>query len=56
MIEICMVVGLAQLANQFSALFLSDVDAYILAANAEADYDQGACPISYPRATSATRA
>ena len=48
MIEICLVVGLAQMANRLNATFLSDVDDYILEANEQADHAPGACPIQYP--------
>ena len=48
MIEICFIVGLAQLVNRFNATFLPKVDEYILEANARADSASGACPIAYP--------
>ena len=48
MIEICFIVGLAQLVNRFNATFLPKVDDYILDANAEAGGAEAACPISYP--------
>lgn len=48
MIEICFIVGLAQLVNRVNATFLPEVDSYILEANARADSALGACPISYP--------
>jgi len=47
-VEICLVVGLAQIANRFNATFLTDVDDYFLEANAAADLAAGACPIPYP--------
>jgi alkylhydroperoxidase family enzyme len=48
MIEICFIVGLAQLVNRFNATFLPEVDRYILEANEVADHAPGACPIVYP--------
>ena len=47
-VEICLVVGLAQIANRFNATFLTDVDESFLAANRAADLAAGACPIPYP--------
>jgi alkylhydroperoxidase family enzyme len=47
-IEICFLVGLAQLVNRFNATFLPDVDDYILQANEQADSASGACPLPYP--------
>jgi alkylhydroperoxidase family enzyme len=48
MIEICFIVGLAQLVNRFNSTFLPEVDDYILQANAQADSVTGACPLPYP--------
>jgi hypothetical protein len=50
MIEICLIVGLAQIVNRFHATFLSDVDDYTIEANERADRVLGACPIHYPPA------
>jgi len=50
MIEICLIVGLAQVVNRFHATFLSEVDDYIIEANEKADRALGACPIHYPPA------
>ena len=47
-VEICLVVGLAQMVNRFNATFLPDVDDYFLEANKAADLAAGACPIPYP--------
>ena len=47
-IEICFIVGLAQLVNRFNATFLPDIDDYILEANERADSAVGACSIAYP--------
>jgi hypothetical protein len=47
-IEICMVVGLAQLSNRFNLTFLTEVDDYILEANARADDEPGALQMAYP--------
>jgi alkylhydroperoxidase family enzyme len=47
-IDICLVVGLANMVNRFHATFLTEVDGYILAANEQADHAPGACPIRYP--------
>ncbi len=47
-IDICLAVGLAQITNRFNATFLSEVDDFIVAANAQADSAAGACPIQYP--------
>lgn len=47
-VEICMVVGLAQIANRFNATFLTDVDDYFLEANRAFDLAAGACPLPYP--------
>jgi alkylhydroperoxidase family enzyme len=48
MIDICFVVGLANMANRFNATFLTEVDDHILAANEQAAQMPGACPIRYP--------
>jgi alkylhydroperoxidase family enzyme len=47
-IEICLVVGLAQIINRFNATFLTDVDDAFVEANEKADLAAGACPIPYP--------
>jgi hypothetical protein len=48
MIDICLVVGLANMANRFNAIFLADLDERPGAANEKADHAPGACPIRYP--------
>lgn len=46
-VDICLNVGMAQLVNRFHATFLTEVDGFILEANAKADA-ASSCHISYP--------
>ncbi len=47
-IDICFIVGLANMVNRINFTFLPELDDYIVAANDDADHAPGACPIQYP--------